>query len=332
MSELITQKSFDIEFKPAKLEFQNYEEMKALVEDYSNQYKGLVFTRSEKYGATQARSELIALRDAIDTNRKNVKAVYNEPLDEFESLAKELTDLIDEPLEDIRGGLKEIEAEEKAEREKLLEKLITDKIGDTGVSINDVEKDPRWINKGNWTAKMEPTGKFEADVENAVQAAVKERDQKEANVKILTEFCKAQDIDPAGWVEQLEYRSATEVIDSIQQEKKKQEQLKKERLEKELQRKEQEELQLKQQEQDKAQAEQREQLQNDQAMNNVPQNDNMNEQEPSAPILVDVIEVTGTVEQLNQLNKYATSIGIKVKKYEEPSFDFDASLDDLPFF
>lgn len=342
MSELITQKSFDIEFKPAKLEFQNYEEMKALVKSYADQYKGLVFTRSEKYGATKARTELLALKNAIDTNRKNVKKVYNQPLADFEELAKELTDLIDEPLEGIRGGLKVIDEEEKAEREEVLNKLIIEKIGDTGISIDDVEKDPRWINKGNWTAQMEPKGKFEADIENAVEAAVKERDQKEANIKILTEFCKAQDIDPAGWVKQLEYRSATEVIDSIQQEKKKQEELEKGRLEKELQRKEQEELQQKKQEEMQRQkqlqdeAEQRTQQAEFSA---VPESESTvepvtisKEERPVEPVLTDVIEVKGTLEQLIQLNEYASSIGVRVKKHEKPSFDFDATLDDLPFF
>lgn len=323
-NDLITKSNFDIDFKPATLEFNNYDEMKDKVKDYAEQYKGLVFTRDEKYGATQARTELIALRDAIDTNRKSVKQVYNEPLDEFESLAKELTDLIDEPLNDIRAGLKEIDEIERQEREAALNDLITKKIGDTGISIDDVEKDPRWLNKGNWTAKLEPKGKFEAEIENAVEAAVKERDQKEANVKILTEFCKAQDIDPAGWVEQLEYRSATEIIDSIQSEQKRKEQEEKENLERELREKEQEELRQKQADE---KAELRKELE---AETVAPIKE---EKAPGEPIMTDVIEVKGTREQLIQLNKFANEIGIKVRQYEqEETFDFDASLDDLPFF
>lgn len=323
-NELITKNNFDIDFKPATLEFQNYEEMKAMVTDYADQYKGLVFTRDEKYGATEARSELIALREAIETNRKNVKQVYNEPLDKFEKMARDLTDLIDEPLSDIRAGLKEIDEIERQEREVALNDLITDKIGDTGISIDDVEKDPRWLNKGNWTAKLEPKGKFEAEVENAVEAAVKERDQKEANVKILTEFCKAQDIDPAGWVEQLEYRSPTEIIDSIQAEKARKEQEEKENLERELKQKEQEELKQKQLEEE---AKLQEELKKETTS---PVKEPI---EATEPVLVDVIEVMGTREQLIQLNKFASEIGVKIRQHkQEPEFDFDASLDDLPFF
>lgn len=215
-NELTNERKIYLDFKPASLDMTNYDELKKEVEKYASKYEGLVFTRDDKTGANQARSELLALQNAIETERKNVKQVYNQPLNEFEKQIKVLVEMIDNPLKGIRDGLKVIEEAEKSEREEALNSLIAEKSEGLDVSIEELEVNNKWTNAGNWTAKLNPTSKLVSEIENVIQQTVKEKERKESEIKILTEFCKAKEIDPDGWVSQLNYKPAMEVIQSIQ--------------------------------------------------------------------------------------------------------------------
>lgn len=291
-NELIEKNTFKLDFKPAELKINNYDEMKELVSNYSKKYKNLVFDPEDKKGLTQARQELLALRNALDTERKNVKAVYNEPLNEFEDMIKDLTEMIDEPLETVREGISAIDEAEKEARKEALNDLLERLTKDTSISIDDIEKDDRWLNKGNWTGKLEPKGKFEAEIENAVEAAIKEKERHETEKRILKEFCKAQDIDPAGWISQLEHRNAMEVIDLINLEKQRKEKL---AADQEAKRKEYEEFQMKQQ-----QAKDEADLFIDEIV--------------VEETITNTIQVTGTISQLQALNEYLKGSGITVKQ------------------
>lgn len=215
-NELANERKIYLDFVPASLDMTNYDELKSEVEKYAAKYKGLVFDRSEKNGANQARSELLALQNAIETERKNVEQVYNQPLNEFKESIKVLVDLINDPLDDIRDGLKVIDEAEKSEREEALNTVLAEKLDGLDVTVDEIEQNIKWLNKGNWTEKLNPKKQLIAEIENTIQQTIKEKERKESERRILTEFCKAQDVDPDGWVSQLDFKSAMEVIQMIQ--------------------------------------------------------------------------------------------------------------------
>ncbi len=322
-NELLADSSFGLEFKPAELKMTNYDSMKEVVQNYADKYKGLVFTRDEKSGASEARSELLSLKNAIDSERKNVKRVYNEPLNEFEQKLRDLISMIDEPLDDIRDGLKEIDEAEREERENALNALLKSKLEDTNITIDDLETDDRWLNKGSWTSKMNPIKKTESEIDSAIEKAVKEKERRENEIRILTEFCKAQDIEPAGWISQLEHRSAMEVIDLINLEKDRKERL---AAEQEQKRKQHEEYLAKQQEEQVGASEFAEHYEEDKELD---------EFSPDLPDQTEkvsnVIRVTGTVSQLQKLNEFLVTSGINVELVEEKEDYIDLSEDDLPW-
>lgn len=314
-NELATERKIYLDFTPAVLDMTNYDELKVEVEKYADKYKGLVFTRDEKTGANQARSELLALQNAIESERKNVKQVYNKPLKEFEDQIKELTKLIDEPLNDIREGLKIIEDAEKDERETALMTLLRSKLESLDICKEDLEMDARWLNKGNWTSKLNPTAKFEAEIDQVIAQALKEKERKETELRILTEFCKAQEIEAAGWTSQLEFKSALEVIDLINLEKERKDRL---AAEQEQKRKEHEEFIAKQQETIKEASE-------------FAEMDQTNNQQETK--ISNVIRVTGTIKQLNALNDFLINSGIEVEEVNAQGELTQDSLtiDDLPW-
>lgn len=221
-----------LDFAPASIEITNYEDLKNEVQAFSDRFSGLIFSRDEKKGAEEVRGRLIALRDALESERKEVKKVYNAPLKEFENQIKALTTLIDKPLDEIREGLKVIDDAEKNERESALKTLLEDKLEPYGLLVELFETDAKWLNKGQWTAKLKPTAKLESEIDKKIEDVLKEKERYETEVKFLTAFCEGADIEPAGWITQLEHRNAMEVIDLINLERERKKKLEEELAEK----------------------------------------------------------------------------------------------------
>lgn len=214
--------SFGVKYTPAQLEMSNFDDMKEVVKVFSQKYHGLVFAAEDKQEATAARSELLDLRNAIETERKKVKKEYNKPLSEFESKIKSLTEMIDEPLNDIRDGLKQIDEGEREQRESHLNAYLTDVCNSQGLEVEHIEKDPRWLNKTFYTNNMKVGSNLKKEIQKEVDRVFAEKERYEENVKMLTSFCESKDIDPSGWLGQLDYKSPTEIMDDIHAEEKRQ--------------------------------------------------------------------------------------------------------------
>lgn len=274
-NELTTERKVYLDFMPANLEMTNYNELLHEVEKYASRYKGLVFSRAEKQGANQARSELLALRNSIENERKEVKAVYNNPLKKFEADMKVLTDKIDEPLNEIREGLKIIEQVERDERLDALNKHLREKLDGTGIDLLEVEVDEKWLNKGNWTSRLKPVEKLDKELNFVVDQLVKDKEHKELEKQLVTKHCEQLGINPVGWIGQLEFKTATEVIAEIDNSLEKQEEIENV-IEHDLK-----------------------------PVMDVPE---------QVRLISNTIRVTGAIEQLQALNEYLVASDIKVEQ------------------
>lgn len=291
--------SFGLIFTPATIEMTNYDEMKQVIAAMAKRYDGLVITKEHKKAAEQSRSELIALEKSIEEERKAVKRKYNEPLQAYEEQMKALTAEISGPLTIIRNGLAEIEENEKLERETILNAFLADKLEGLGIEL---ETPKNWLNKGNFTQKGLST-KLEKEIDEAIALALKEKEQREVNEKVIRTFCETVEVEPEGWLAQLDYKSPTEIMQTIQ-DKQKADKERAERIERER-------AELAAQEES-----------NSQLLEIEPQIE-------ATPLVTNVIEVTGTLSQLNDLNEYMKQNGIKVAAYQ-PDYD-PYAIDDLPF-
>lgn len=291
-NEIALDRPVDLDFQPAQLDFTNFEELKAVVQKYADGYRNFVFTKETKTSAVKARTELLSIVNAIDDNRKNVKRVYNKPLNDFEAQIKELTDAINEPLNQIRAGLKEIDDNEKELRQNALNAYLSELIKDKSIGLDDIETDPKWLNKGNWNDKYKPTTKLKTELERAVDQSIKVKEKRDTDLRILAEFCKAKDIDPAGWVSQLDFKSVTEIMDLIN-------------IDEERKAKAAKQQEEKAKEFETKQSEQRETVKEAQKVEETAI--------PEEPVTSDVIRVTGTVAQLNALNDWLVDSGIQVE-------------------
>ena len=319
--EIIQDSTLGTIYEPATLEMHKFDEMKELVQGFSDKYTGLAFTRADKKGAEEVRSKLLEVRDKFEKERKIIKRAYNEPLSAYEAKIKELNSLIDVPLNQIRDGLKEIDDAEREERVLALCEVMDIKQADAGITIQPAAS---WLNKGMWSATLKPSKKLIEEIDKAIADAVREKEYREMQVKVLTEFCKGQDIDPGGWVSQLDHRNAMEVIDLINMDKERKARI---AADQERRAAEHEAFLLKQKE-ELAAIEEVEIVE----VSPIEEPEPIQEEEH---VITNVIQVTGTISQLNNLNEFLVTSGIRVELVavpmdpEEPGQEQEYMEDDL---
>ncbi len=102
LTALITQESAKI--------FCNFEQVEKALQDRLSEYKGAVFTEDSKAMAKKHVASLRAQKKTFQDNLREEKRRYMEPWDRFESQAKALIAMYDEPIDFINGQVQEFEA------------------------------------------------------------------------------------------------------------------------------------------------------------------------------------------------------------------------------
>lgn len=131
---------------PGQIDF-NFEELKEALELQMTAYTGLEITEDGQKEAKADLATLRKIRKAVDDKRKSIKNEFMQPYTEFEGKAKELLNIIDEPIVMIDTKLKEFEAKRKAEKEVHLLELYSNNIGEYSKYLPyDAVAKPQWLN------------------------------------------------------------------------------------------------------------------------------------------------------------------------------------------
>lgn len=130
----------------------NYDELKLQLSAGLEKYRGMVYTADEINQAKKDRAALNKLAAAIDQRRREVKAMYFAPCEEFEAQAKELASMVKNQSMEIDSQVKSYEDARKAEKLEQVRVLYSNIFGDLEalVPFERIEN-PRW---GNVTASM----------------------------------------------------------------------------------------------------------------------------------------------------------------------------------
>lgn len=125
----------------------NYDELKAWITESLAKYKGLVYTDDNIAQAKKDRALLNKLVDAIDTARKEKKAQYLAPYEEFERQAKELAALVKEQSNEIDKQAKAYEEKQKAKKLDAIRAIYAEKIGNLAALVPyERLHDAKWLN------------------------------------------------------------------------------------------------------------------------------------------------------------------------------------------
>lgn len=126
----------------------NYAEVKAWIEDGLTRYKGVVYDESQIAEAKKDRANLNKLVQALDAKRREMKALYLHPYEEFEAQAKELAAMVKDQATAIDAQVKAYDDRRKQEKlEKIKAELYTPMIdGLADLVPYDKLHDPKWLN------------------------------------------------------------------------------------------------------------------------------------------------------------------------------------------
>lgn len=125
----------------------NYEELKGQLVAALESYKGRIYTESTISEAKKDRANLNKLAAAIDTRRKEMKARYLAPYEEFEAQAVELTGLVKQQAAEIDAQVKAFDEARKAEKLEHCKALYAELLGDLA-DLVPYERlhNPKWLN------------------------------------------------------------------------------------------------------------------------------------------------------------------------------------------
>ena len=148
-----------------KTEFMN------LIAEITKNYANVVYSDEQMKEAKADRAKLNSMKKAISDRRILVKKEIMKPYEQFEEEVKEVTALIDEPIQMIDNQIKEYEEQVKAEKKEKIKSAYDENIGDLDEDLP-FERvfDSRYLNTTFTLSKAlaevkEKIAKFKTDLE-----------------------------------------------------------------------------------------------------------------------------------------------------------------------
>lgn len=309
-----------VRFEPSKIEIVQYEDLKQTVESYADKYRGLVFNEEDIKDAKEVRAEMNKFSKILDDKRKEVKREYNKPLKEFESLIKGLTNTIKEVIDPIDEGIKSVEDQQRQERIDKVKEIAEKKLNKQSDYVkNNFEYSESWFNKTTSQKSIKESIDF------VINRLREQEQQKIDSEVIIVNYCKAREVEPEGWLSQLNNgATSAEVMAMIDKSIKD----KKEREQAEIERKQHEAKLAKQKEEARLHEEEMQRIREDsyvdlsvesldQATDLSDFEDDLFTEEPVVEDQTVTLQITGTFDQLNMLNQFFVANGMKVVPIQE---------------
>lgn len=187
-------KDFAVTVKPSEIKINNQKELEQAIQEYSNQFKGLIVTVDTLQDAKKARAELNKFKKALNDRRKEVKREYQEPLKKFEDVVGQYVATIDEVALSIDNGVKELEENERHERLNDVQTTIAEMAPNYQVNVEDVQIRTKWLNK-SYSHK-----KFLEDLQQDMQTLKKMEDDK----AVIVKYAHDRDMPSAPYMNSLE--------------------------------------------------------------------------------------------------------------------------------
>lgn len=167
----------------------NFEQVEKAIQEKLAEYKGAVFTEDSRQTAKKEVAGLRAQKKAFQDNLREEKKKYMAPWDAFESQAKRLIAMYDEPIDLISGQIQAFEEKRIAEKRSLITSIYQELVTDLQEYIPlDRIYDQKWENA---TVKEKDIRKdISAVAESAGQAIITIRNMKSEAVESALEMYK----------------------------------------------------------------------------------------------------------------------------------------------
>lgn len=140
-------KKIEVNYVPGTITFPSAGALKAYVAEVLKKTEGLVATDESIKATKTSRTEVNKLQKAIADVRKKYKKEWDRPFTEFESTLKALEGDCKDASADLKAAIDSFEDQQKQERRKSVQELITEMAPNYHVSPEDVEILDKWLLK-----------------------------------------------------------------------------------------------------------------------------------------------------------------------------------------
>ncbi|WP_421430187.1 DUF1351 domain-containing protein [Lactiplantibacillus plantarum] len=196
-NEVINLPDYTVDYQPVPIKINNLEGLQVSIAQYVSRYSNLVITENNVTDSKQVRAKLNKLKKALDNRRKEIKRNYNQPLREFETEVKKLEASIDMIIDPIDEGLGELEVQRREQRKADVMGLIAEMAPNYGVGADEIEFDPRWLNKSISNKQITQ------EVASSMTVVKQAKDKLATATTMITKYAQAVDVDPIPWIDQL---------------------------------------------------------------------------------------------------------------------------------
>lgn len=199
ISELSTELEVGVRYTPSEIIIENEDYLAKSVDNLVSLYSSFVFTDDNIPEAKAAKTSLNKVRKILDDQRKEVKKNYNEPLKSFESSIKSYVEKIDQVKNNIDVGIKDFDERERQKREEVLKTTIADMAPNYEILVEELEVDPSWANKTNFTKKGEVNSKTIKVIADKMGFIALEKRRIEGDKKTVQTFADLNGLEPYAW-------------------------------------------------------------------------------------------------------------------------------------
>ena len=197
---------YGIAYQSAKINFPEYEKLEARVGAINIQYTQYDVTTENFKSAKETRAQLNKLKKALNDKKIAIVKDVDQPVNQFKSQIKKLTDQIDEASTHISNQINEYEDNAKKQREVRIRGEIDKWCQAAGVDPAEIVFNPRWLNK---TTSFAAT---ENEVAQQIIALQQQQQQLAENIKVVTVKAQQLKLPYQHWVELLNNEPLSNVL------------------------------------------------------------------------------------------------------------------------
>ena len=207
---------FNVTFEPAKIEVLDREKFEEQINSIAQANSNRLVTVESMADDKKTRAELRKLSKSLNDEKIRIKKEYNQPLTEFEVWLKKAVAVLDQAISQIDSGIKDIEAEQKVERKKVVHELLIELTTDTEVDSRIFESFvDDWAKASNFN-DIKPKKQLIDSITYVIDGETQKIAEYKANKDTISNFCFGNNVSDTPYIRMLDSgKSVSEVMSAI---------------------------------------------------------------------------------------------------------------------
>lgn len=207
---------FNVTFEPAKIEVLDREKFEEQINSIAQANSNRLVTIDSMADDKKTRAELRKLSKSLNDEKIRIKKEYNQPLTEFEVWFKKAVEVLEKAISQIDSGIKEVEAEQKEERKKVVHELLIELTADTEVDSRIFESFvDDWAKSSNFN-DTKPKKQLIDSITYVIDGEKQKIAEYKANKDTISNFCFGNNVSDTPYIRMLDSgKSVSEVMSAI---------------------------------------------------------------------------------------------------------------------